>query len=146
MIEIITHIFHVKLIPNFFFKSNNLYCLCECLIFCHYHQLFHLLQSCKNIFYQAIFFIKSFKTVHVLVWISSFCLRSFKFLELNSLVKYLKSSSARFLISCSRLEFINCILSIKTKFLFQKNVISFSNLFGITSIFTSDLLSPQKIK
>ena len=67
-------------------------------------------------------------------------------MELNSSVKYLKSLSDKFLTSFSKLEFINCILSIKTKFLFKKNVMYFSSLFGITSIFTSKPLSSSKIR
>ena len=40
---------------------------------------------------------------------------------------------------------MNCILSIKTKFLFRINAMYFSNLFGITSILTPKFLSPKKI-
>ena len=46
----------------------------------------------------------------------------------------------------SRLEFIHFILSITTKFLFRINAMYFSNPFGVTSIFTSNLLSSQKIE
>ena len=59
MIVIITHIFHVK--AKSFCTSNNLYRLCNCLIFYHYYQLFHLLQSCKNVLYQAIILYQIFK-------------------------------------------------------------------------------------
>ena len=73
-------------------------------------------------------------------------LKSSKFLEPNSSVKYLKSLSDKFLTSFLRLEFINCILPIKTKFLLRINAMQFSNPLSITSIFTSNLLSSQKIK
>ena len=40
----------------------------------------------------------------------------------------------------------NCILSMNTKFSPKKNAMYFSNPFGITLIFTSNLLSSEKIK
>ena len=54
-------------------------------------------------------------------------MKSSKFSEANFSVKYLKSSSDKFLTILSRLEFINCILPIKTKFLFKKNTMYFSS-------------------
>ena len=60
--------------------------------------------------------------------------------------KYLKSLSDKFLTTLTRLEFINCILPIKTRFLFKKNAMYFYSPIGITSIFTSNLLSLLKIK
>ena len=51
----------------------------------------------------------------------------------------LKSLSDKFLSNISRLELINCILSIKTKFLLIVKAMYFSNSFGITLIFNSNL-------
>ena len=51
------------------------------------------------------------------MWIHSFCFTNFKNLPLNSCDKFLKSLSNKLLTNASRLEFINYMLSIKTKFL-----------------------------
>ena len=50
------------------------------------------------------------------------------------------SVSLKYFVTDCRLEFINCILSIKTKFLLMLKVMYFSNPFGITLIFTSNFL------
>ena len=65
---------------------------------------------------------------------------------LNSSDKYLKSLSDKFLTNESKLEFINCILSIKTRFLLIVKAMHFSNPFGMTLTFTSDLLISLIIK
>ena len=67
-------------------------------------------------------------------------------LLLNSCDKCLKSLSDKFLTNASRLEFINCIPSIKTKFLLIVKAVYFSNPFGITLVFTSKLPIPCVIK
>ena len=64
-----------------------------------------------------------------------FCLTNFNFVPLNSSLKYLKSLLFKFLTNLSRLEFINCILSIKTRFLLTVKAMCFSNPFGMTLIF-----------
>ena len=58
---------------------------------------------------------------------------------LNSFDKYLKSLSYKWLTNASRLEFINCMVLIKTKLLLIVKAIYFSNPFGITFTFTSKL-------
>ena len=58
---------------------------------------------------------------------------------LNSCVKYLKSLSDKFLTNESRLEFINYMLSIKTKFLLIAKAMHYSYPFGIEFIFTSNV-------
>ena len=58
---------------------------------------------------------------------------------LNSFDKYLKSLSYKLLTNASRLEFINCMLLIKTKLLLIVKAIYFFNPFGITFTFTSKL-------
>ena len=68
-----------------------------------------------------------------------FCYTTFSKSPLNSSDKYLKSLSDKFLTNESKLEFINCILSIKTKFLLTVKAMCFSNAFGITLNFTSQL-------
>ena len=99
--------------------SVSHYCLCDRLIFHQYHQLFRLLQICKNIFYQAVFLHQIFKNCPCTYKDKHLCFKSTKILDANSLVKYLKSFSDKFLTSFSRLQFISCILSVKTKFLFK---------------------------
>ena len=59
---------------------------------------------------------------------------------LDSLNKYSKSLSDKFLTNESRLEFINCMLSIKTSFVLIMKAMYFSNPFGMTLTFTSNLL------
>ena len=51
----------------------------------------------------------------------------------------LKIILLQFLINASRLKFINCMLSIKTKFLLIVKAMYFSNPFGIALIFTQKL-------
>ena len=51
---------------------------------------------------------------------------------LNSSDKYLKSLSDKFLTNESKLEFINCMLSIKTRFVLIVKAMYFSNPFGMT--------------
>ena len=46
-----------------------------------------------------------------------FCFTNFNCSPLNSCDKYVKPLSGKFLTNASRLEFINCMLSIKTKIL-----------------------------
>ena len=65
---------------------------------------------------------------------------------LNSSDKYLKSLSDKFLTNESRLEFINCILSIKTRFVLIVKATYFSNPFGMTLTSTSNLLISFIIK
>ena len=125
---------------------NILHCLCDRLIFHNYYQLFHLLKICKNIFYQIFLFWKFFKTVHVFIRKSIFFLRALIVLNQILWVKYLKPSSDKFLFVFSRLEFINCILPIKNKFLFRINATFFPNLFGIKSMFTANFSNLQKLK
>ena len=71
---------------------------------------------------------------------------SFKNSLLNSSDKYLKSLSDKFVTDQSKLEFINCILSIKTKFLLIVKAMYFSNPFGLTVFFTLNLLFSFIIK
>ena len=66
--------------------------------------------------------------------------------SLNSCDKYLKSLSDKFLNNESRLEFINCMLPIKTKLLLIVKATYFSNPFGITLTPTSNLLISFIIK
>ena len=68
------------------------------------------------------------------------------FVLLISIFKYLKSLSDKFLTNKSRLQFINCILSIKTTFLLIGKFMSCSNPFVITLTFTSNLLISLIIK
>ena len=68
-----------------------------------------------------------------------FCFTNSNKSPLNSCDKYLKPLSDKFLTSASRLEFINCMLSIKTKFLLIVEGMYFSNPFGIAVTFTSNL-------
>ena len=68
-----THIFYVKFISDFD-------------VFRYFYQLYdHLAfqKSVKTFFIRYFFFIKSFKTVDVFIWISIFCFSSSKFLESN---------------------------------------------------------------
>ena len=58
---------------------------------------------------------------------------------LSSCVKYLKSLSDKFLTNESRLEFINDMLSIKTKFLLIAKAMHYSYPFSIKLIFTSNV-------
>ena len=53
--------------------------------------------------------------------------------------KYLKSLSDKFLTNASRLQFIDCILSVKTKLSIIVKAVYFSNPFGITFTLTSNL-------
>ena len=69
-----------------------------------------------------------------------FCFISFKNSPLNSSDKYLKSLSDKLLPNESKLELMYCILSIKTKFILIVQVMYFSNPFGMTLTFTSNLL------
>ena len=64
---------------------------------------------------------------------------------INTLLKYLNSSSFKFLANLSRLEFINNILSIKT-ILLIKVKLYFSNPFGITLILLLNLFNSLNIK
>ena len=68
-----------------------------------------------------------------------FCLTNLKNSPLNSWDKSVKSLSDKFLTNAFRLEFINCMLSKKPKFLLIIKAMYFSNPFGITLIFTSNL-------
>ena len=70
-----------------------------------------------------------------LLFVSQISIKS----PLNSSDKYLKSLSDKFLTYKSKLVFINCILSIKTKILLIVKAMYFSNPFGITLTFTSNL-------
>ena len=63
----------------------------------------------------------------------------FKNSPLSSSDKHLKSLSDRFLTNESRPEFINCMLSIKTRFVLIVKAMYFSNAFGITLTFTLNL-------
>ena len=65
-----------------------------------------------------------------------FCFTSFKNSPLNSSDKHLKSLSDRFLTNESRLEFINCMLPIKTRFALIVKAMYFSTPFGKTLTFT----------
>ena len=65
---------------------------------------------------------------------------------LNSSDRYLKSLSDKFLTNKSRLEFINCMLPIKTRFVLILKVMYFANPFGITLTFTSNLPTSFIIK
>ena len=64
---------------------------------------------------------------------------------INTSLKYLNSSSFKFLANLSRLEFINNILSIKT-ILLIKVKLYFSNPFGITLILLLNLFNSLNIK
>ena len=64
---------------------------------------------------------------------------SFKNSSLNSSDKYLKSLSDKFLTNESKLKFINCMLSIKTRFPLIVNAIYFSHLFGMALTFKTNL-------
>ena len=75
---------------------------------------------------------KLFKTVHIFLWIHAF-------LFFFSCDKCFKSLFDTFLTNASRLKFINCMLSIKTKVLLIAKAMCFSNPFGITVTFTSNL-------
>ena len=66
-----------------------------------------------------------------------FCFTNSNKLPLNFWDKYLKSLSHKFLNNSSRLEFINCMLPIKTKLLLVVKAMYFPNPFGITFTFTS---------
>ena len=68
-----------------------------------------------------------------------FCLTNSNKSVLNSSNKYLKSLSDKFFTNAFRLEFINCILSMKTKLLLIVKVMYFSNPFGIALTPTSNL-------
>ena len=120
---IITHIFHVKFIPNFLARQV----ICQIVVHVTIYfftiitifvitKLFHILLSFKNIFIRQSFLINSFNTVHILIRITSFSFKSSKFLKTTSSVKYLKSLSEKILTNFSRLVFISCIPSMKTKF------------------------------
>ena len=65
---------------------------------------------------------------------------------LNSSDKYLKSLSDKFLTYESKLEFINYMLPIKTRYLLIVKDMYFSNSFGMVLIFTSNLLISLIIK
>ena len=67
-------------------------------------------------------------------------------LPLNSFDIYLKSLSDKFITNTSRLELINCMLSIETELLLIVKVIYFSNPCGITFTFTSKLPISRIIK
>ena len=75
-----------------------------------------------------------------------FCFTNLNYLPLNSCDKYLKSLSDKILTNASRLKFIHCMLSIKTEFLLIVKAMYFSNPFGITLTFTSDLPISHIIK
>ena len=65
---------------------------------------------------------------------------------LNSSDKHPKSLSDKFLTNESKLEFINCMLSIKTRFSLIVKAIYSPNPFGITFTFTLNLLISLIIK
>ena len=60
----------------------------------------------------------------------------------NSCDEFLKSLSERLLTNLFRLEFINSMLPIKTKLLLIVKSMYFSNEFGTTFYFTSNLFIP----
>ena len=68
-----------------------------------------------------------------------FCFTNFKNSPLNSLDKYLKSLSEKFLTNASILKLKNSILPVKSKLLLIVTAMYFSNPFGITFTFTSNL-------
>ena len=68
-----------------------------------------------------------------------FCFTNSDYSQLNYFDNYLKSLSNKFLTNASSPELINSMLSIKTKRRLTVKAIYFSQLFGITSIFTSNL-------
>ena len=70
--------------------------------------------------------------IHMNVWIH-FCFTNSNKSPINLGDKYLKSLYDKFLTNESRLEFINFMLSIKTKLLLIVKAMSFSNPFGKTS-------------
>ena len=76
----------------------------------------------------------------------SFCFTNPKNSPLNFSEKYLKSLFDKFLTNISRLEFINCILSIKIRFLLIVKAMYFCNPFGMTLTFTSNLPISFNIK
>ena len=75
-----------------------------------------------------------------------FALLILKESPLNFCSKYLKSSADKFLTNTSRLEFTNCMQSIKVKLLLVVKVMYVSNPFGIAFTFTSDLPISSIIK
>ena len=142
---IITHIFYVELIPNFLTRQINFKTYVTLWIFIIITNFSFFIELKKYFLAGNFFFIKCFKTLHILIRVDTFCFNSSKFLEPNSCTKYLKSSSDTFLSNLSLLQFINCILSMKAKFLPKNYSMYFSNPFGITLIFSSNLSSSQKI-
>ena len=76
------------------------------------------------------------------IWIygcTPFCFTSSKNSPLNSSDKYLNSLFDKFLTNESRLEFMNFMLSLKTRFVLIAKAMYFTNPFGMTLTFTSDL-------
>ena len=65
---------------------------------------------------------------------------------LNSWGKYLKLLSVRFLTNASKLEFINCMLSIRIKFLLIVKAMYYSNPFRMTFTFPPNLSVSCMIK
>ena len=75
-----------------------------------------------------------------------FVLLHFNCSSLYSSDKCLKSLPDKFLTKTSRLEFINYMLAIKMKFLLILKAVCRFNLFGVTLIFTLNLLISCIIK
>ena len=94
----------------------------------------------KNLYLSGNLSSENFSRLFIYSYVyTPFCFINFKNSPLNSSDKHLKSLSHKFLTNASRLEFINCLLPIKTKFLLIVKAMYFSNPFGITLIFTSNL-------
>ena len=117
---IITHCIHFKQIPN------------NVLMFFHRTKI---LASIRQFIFRKFF--KAVRCIYVDKLLFVFQLLTK--LPLSSYDKYLKSLSHRFLINLFRLEFVHCMLSIKTKLLLIVKTMNFWNPFGIKFNFTSNL-------
>ena len=73
---------------------------------------------------------------------TSFYVTGSKYSPANSSDKYLKSLTDKFLTNESRLEFINCMLSIKSRFVLILKAMHFSNSFGVILLLHQTYLFP----
>ena len=113
VLKIIFSIFHCS---NFDFFSEIFHCF----------SIYRINHRLEKIFFKTISSICFFFNAKINIFF--YPIRLFKF-------------QSCLIISFSRLQFINCIMSIKNKFSFKINALHFSNPFIVTSIFTSKYLS-----
>ena len=126
---IITHCIHFKYIPNII----------------GFQIVFSLIQTSfkelKELDLSGNLFSKNFLKVSIYSYgYTPFYFNSFKNSPLISSDKHLRSLSDRFLANESRQKFINYMLSIKARFVLIVRAMYFSNSFGMTLTFTSNLL------